>query len=103
MYLTFYYSQGEVIIFEGVKITETRFGQNFEAIFRDNGGLSEHGTTPVINKIQSVNYMFHGEGKIILSRHSLNTNTIIRLGTIRHSNLPSYHIHHSNLALIYII
>ena len=47
MYLTFYYSQGEVIIFEGVKITDTQFGQNFEAIFRENGGLSEHGTTPV--------------------------------------------------------
>ena len=38
MYLTFYYSQGEVIIFEGVKITDTQFGQNFEAIFRENGG-----------------------------------------------------------------
>ena len=25
----------------------TQFGKNFEAIFRENGGLSEHGTMPV--------------------------------------------------------
>ena len=31
----------------GVKITNAQFGQNFEAIFRENEGLSEHGTTPV--------------------------------------------------------
>ena len=40
-------SSRDVIIFEGVKMANTQFGQNFEAIFRENGGLSEHGTTPV--------------------------------------------------------
>ena len=35
------------IIFEGVKMGNTQFGQNFEAIFRENEGLSEHGPTPV--------------------------------------------------------
>ena len=28
-------------------MVNTQFGQNFEAIFRENEGLSEHGTTPV--------------------------------------------------------
>ena len=27
-------------------MANTQFGQNFEAIFRENGGLSGHGTTP---------------------------------------------------------
>ena len=40
-------SSRDVIIFEGVKMANTQFGQTFEAIFRENGGLSEHGTTPV--------------------------------------------------------
>ena len=40
-------SSRDVIIFEGVKMANTQFGQNFEAIFRENGGLSEHGTTPI--------------------------------------------------------
>ena len=31
----------------GGKMANTQFGQNFEAIFRENEGLSEHGTTPV--------------------------------------------------------
>jgi len=31
----------------GVKITNTQFGQNFKAIFRENEGLPEHGTMPV--------------------------------------------------------
>ena len=31
----------------GVKITNAQFGQNFKAIFRENEGLPEHGTTPV--------------------------------------------------------
>ena len=44
-----------------------------------------------IEKILSVRFSLHREGKIIPSRHSLNTNTIIRLGTILPFILSSFH------------
>ena len=44
-----------------------------------------------VEKILSVRFSLHREGKIIPSRPSLkNTNTIIRLGTILPFNLPSF-------------
>ena len=44
--MSFYYPQGKSLSLRG-KMANTQIGQNFEAIFRENGGLSEHGTTPV--------------------------------------------------------
>ena len=42
-----WYADDILLSLRGVKMGNTQFGQNFEAIFRENEGLPEHGTTPV--------------------------------------------------------
>ena len=42
-----WYADDILLSLRGVKMGNTQFGQIFEAIFRENEGLSEHGTTPV--------------------------------------------------------
>ena len=42
-----WYADDILLSLRGVKMGNTQFGQNFEGIFRENEGLSEHGTTPV--------------------------------------------------------
>ena len=42
-----WYADDILLSLRGVKMVNTQFGQNFEVIFRENEGLSEHGTTPV--------------------------------------------------------